>query len=90
MNANATYAPGSLRKARRARGLSQEALARTASCSTAYVRVLEGGFVPHEPEEAPAYVRVLEALGVDASPTAASAEASAEGPTPSETSDAGV
>ena len=46
MNANGSLEPGAIRSARRATGLSQEALARRADCSTGYVRLLESGYQP--------------------------------------------
>lgn len=61
MSANATPVTGSLRTARKAAGLSQEQLARLAGCSTAYVRVLEGGYTP-DPNASPVYARVLAEL----------------------------
>ena len=41
--------------------ITQEDLARRAGCSVAYVRFLDGGFMP-DPERSPAYVRVLRVL----------------------------
>lgn len=43
---NARTLGGPLRDLRRANGLSQEALARRADCSTKMVALLEGGYLP--------------------------------------------
>ena len=60
MNANGTPASGvDLRARRRSLGLSQEAVARTAMCSTGYVRLLEAGFAPGRSDVLP---RVIAAL----------------------------
>lgn len=61
MAANANHGAGSLRERRIAAGISQEALARLADCSTAYVRVLERGYTP-EAETSPVYRRLVAVL----------------------------
>lgn len=48
-------------RARREAGLSQEALAREADCSVAWVRMLDSGLAP-DPERSPAYLRCVEVL----------------------------
>jgi len=50
---------GSIRAARKAARLSQEQLARRGDCSTAYVRLLEGGYAPSHSDVLP---RLLQAL----------------------------
>lgn len=57
-----------IRQARSAAGLSQEKLAQLAECSTAYVRVLERGYLPARPADAPAYTRVLAVLNGESQP----------------------
>lgn len=57
---------GHLRQARQALGLSQEALARRADCSTAYVRLLERGFEPQRSDVLP---RIAQALGLTTIPS---------------------
>lgn len=49
-----------LRDRRLAAGLSQEALARLADCSTGYVRLLESGYTPHSGSVAERVAAVLE------------------------------
>lgn len=64
MSAKATQAPGPIRQLRRAAGLTQEALAREVGCSTAYVRMIEGGYEP-DPGASPVFARVLAHLTND-------------------------
>jgi hypothetical protein len=54
-----------IHKARQARGLSQERLARLADCATISVRHFERGLVPTRSKVLP---RVLEVLGLDPDP----------------------
>jgi len=64
MLANATTSRGgTIRERRLAIGISQEALARAADCSTAYVRVLERGYAP-DPAASPVFQRVARVLGL--------------------------
>jgi transcriptional regulator with XRE-family HTH domain len=64
MLANATKpSGGTIRERRLAIGISQEALARAADCSTAYVRVLERGYAP-DPAASPVFQRVAQFLGL--------------------------
>jgi transcriptional regulator with XRE-family HTH domain len=62
MNGNGTHEVGAIRPLRAAAGMSQEALARAADCSTTYIRVLERGYRPRPGAEAPVLARVLAAL----------------------------
>lgn len=64
MSTNGNEGPGGIRERRRAVGLSQEALAREADCSLAYVRLLERGYRPHTGTVLP---RIASALGCEAS-----------------------
>lgn len=63
MNANGNQADqasgGDLRARRRSLGLSQEEVARSADCSTGYIRLLERGFAPGHSDVLP---RVIAAL----------------------------
>jgi predicted transcriptional regulator len=54
---------GSLRAARKALGLSQEALARRAQCSTVFVSLLERGYEPQESVVVPRVLRALKDAG---------------------------
>jgi transcriptional regulator with XRE-family HTH domain len=59
--------PGAaFRNARRAAGLTQFELAGRAGCSLAYVRAVEGGFWPANPDNAAAWSRILRVLSLDA------------------------
>ncbi len=59
VSANGREQVGSLRELRRAAGLTQEAVARRAACSTSYVRLLEAGY---QPEVSDVLVRIAQAL----------------------------
>jgi transcriptional regulator with XRE-family HTH domain len=74
-----------LRDARKAAGLTQTELALQAACSLAYVRAVEGGFRPANPDRAAAWARILSVLEVDPEnderrPAAAGAVQDREGP----------
>ena len=72
LTANANRPTGAIRSARKAAGLSQEQLAQRAGCSTAYVRVLEGGYAP-DPDASPVYAQVLDVLNDERRPAEAAA-----------------
>ena len=57
--------PTTIRQARHAAGLTLEGLAQAADCSLAYVRTVEAGGIPANPEAAPAYQRILSVLNVE-------------------------
>lgn len=79
MSANATHSPRRpIRALRLAAGLSQEALAREVGCSTAYVRVLEGGYEP-DPGSSAVYCRLIAHLeNANGGPAKAAAAKSGE------------
>lgn len=51
-----------MREARRASGLSQQRLATIAGVSIGYVKRIEEGYRPVDPDGSPAYMRVVHAL----------------------------
>lgn len=57
-----TTAGGSVRELRRAAGLTQQELARRASCSVSYVQLLDAGY---RPNDGPKLRAVLAILGND-------------------------
>lgn len=57
-----SQAIASIREARIAKKLTQQDLAQSAGCSIAYVRMLEGGYAPGDPDSSPVFSKILATL----------------------------